>query len=160
MTGPTMWAIRAAAFASLAFDPGFRLERVTIADRGFRRNCEMMQRSKNSWKRNCQLASLSKCDINRALQNGASSPTRRKWLQKKFCSRRSFRNYDWVGYAIALGRHCESVLARTRRNQTDVHRLELEFGFVVRSKVGFRCFEPVLVVALGEVGFVMRASGL
>src|SRR5579871_1615808 len=55
----------------------------------------------------------------------------------------------------------QSILPRTWRNQRYIHRLELELRFVrVRSEICFCSLQPVLVVAVGEVGFVMGAAGL
>ena len=51
-----------------------------------------------------------------------------------------------------------SVLSRPRWNQRNIHRLEFEARLVhVGRERGFGCLQPVLVIALGEIGLVMRA---
>src|SRR6266481_5990182 len=53
------------------------------------------------------------------------------------------------------------IPSRARGQQRDVHRLEFKSRLIsVRGEVSFGCLEPILVVAVGEVRFVMRAARL
>src|SRR6266536_5178722 len=53
------------------------------------------------------------------------------------------------------------ILPRPRRNQRNIYWLELEPRLVrVGSEIGLGCLQEVLVVALGEVGLIVRAAGL
>src|SRR5712692_516387 len=53
------------------------------------------------------------------------------------------------------------VLPGPWRNELSVHGLELEARLIdIGGKRRFRRLEPVLVVTLGEVGFIMRAARL
>src|SRR5450631_122197 len=54
-----------------------------------------------------------------------------------------------------------SVLPRPRRNQPRIHGLELELRLIqIGCEDRFCGFHPILVVALREIGFVVRTAGL
>src|ERR1700733_7528073 len=51
------------------------------------------------------------------------------------------------------------VLSRSRRNQRRIHRLELELRLIsIWREIGLRRLQEILVVAVGEVRLVMRAT--
>src|SRR6266702_6455087 len=52
-----------------------------------------------------------------------------------------------------------SIPPRSRSNQRHIHRLELKPWLVgIGSKSCLRCLQPVLVVALGKIWFVMGTA--
>src|SRR5947209_19392902 len=50
---------------------------------------------------------------------------------------------------------CRVIPARPRRDQRNVHRLVVELDLA--APLGARGFQPILVITLGEIGFVVRA---
>jgi len=89
-----------------------------------------------------------------ASQFGALAIWQRKGLLKEcFCVVGHLNHYT-VRYFLSA-----SILSRPRWYQAHIHRLKLELRLIrVGSEICFRCFQPVLVIALGEVGFVMCAA--
>src|SRR5882762_3419638 len=72
-----------------------------------------------------------------------------------------------VGFVLSncsnMGASCSLlsnvILPRPRRNQRRIYWLKLKLRLVrIRSEARFSGLHPVLVVALWEVGFVMRAA--
>src|ERR1043165_6147113 len=52
-----------------------------------------------------------------------------------------------------------SIFSRAWRNQRHIHRLKLKFWLVgIGRKVRLRRFEPVLIIAFGDVRLVMRPA--
>src|SRR5437667_8911356 len=97
---------------------------------------------------------VSKLAIKLPANSGALAIWQRKGLLKEcFCVVGHLNHYT-VRYFLSA-----SILSRPRWYQAHIHRLKLELRLIrVGSEICFRCFQPVLVIALGEVGFVMCAA--
>src|SRR5258708_18759130 len=82
------------------------------------------------------------------------------------CSSRTRRSSVLYGSLAALRDVRKNLLrhvipTRPRRQQRDVHWLELKSGLVgVCGEVGFGCLQPILVVAVREIRFVVCAARL